>query len=85
MAISIPRIPEGTRVKVKRGQVPQDPALTGRNGTVLVATEYRPQAIGVLLDGEQQVRYFMLDELEATEELPLPPEREAAKRLRALP
>lgn len=85
MAISIPRIPEGTRVKVKRGRVPQDPSLTGRNGTVIVASEYRPQAIGVSLDGEQQVRYFMPDELEVTKELALPAEREAAKQLRALP
>ena len=85
MAISIPRIPEGTRVKVKRGSVPQDPTLTGRTGTVLVATEYRPNAIGVSLDGDPQLRYFMPDELEVTQELPLPPEREAAKRLRALP
>lgn len=85
MAISIPLIPEGTRVKVKRGRIPQDPALTGRNGTVVIANEYRPQAIAVALDGDHTIRYFMPDELEVTKELPLPPEREEAKLRRALP
>lgn len=85
MAISIPLIPEGTRVKVKRGRVPQDPALTGRAGTVVIANEYRPQAIAIVLDGEQSIRYFMPEELEVTKELPLPPEREEAKLRRALP
>jgi wyosine [tRNA(Phe)-imidazoG37] synthetase (radical SAM superfamily) len=85
VAISIPLIPEGTRVKVKRGRVPQDPALTGRAGTVVIASEYRPQAIAIALDGEPMIRYFMPDELEVTRELPLPPEREAAKLRSALP
>ena len=85
MSIPIPLIPEGTRVKVKRGRLPQDPSLTGRTGTVLAASEYRPQALGVILDGEQALRYFMPDELEVTEELSLPPEREEAKQRRALP
>lgn len=85
MAISIPLIPEGTRVKVKRGRIPQDPALTGRNGTVVIANEYRPQAIAVALDGDQNVRYFMPDELEVTKELPLPPERVQARLRNPLP
>ena len=85
MAISIPLIPEGTRVKVKRARVPQDPALTGRAGTVVIANEYRPQAIAVALDGEQSIRFFLPEELEVTKELPLPPEREEAKLRRALP
>jgi hypothetical protein len=85
VAILIPAIPEGTRVKVRRAAVPQDPAVTGRNGTVVAASEYRPQSIGVVLDGEQEIRYFMRAELEVTHELPPPPERESAKLRRALP
>lgn len=85
MAISIPAIPEGTRVKVRRAAVPQDPAVTGRNGTVVAASEYRPQSVGVVLDGEQETRYFLRSELEVTGELPPPPEREAARLRRALP
>lgn len=83
--ISIPLIPEGTRVKVKRWRVPQDPAITGRSGTVVIASEYCPQSIAVLMDGQQTIRYFMPDELEVTAQLPLPPEREEAKQRRALP
>jgi hypothetical protein len=85
VAISIPLIPEGTRVKVKRGRIPQDPAVTGRNGTVVIANEYRPQAIAVALDGDQGIHYFMPDELDVTKELPLPPERQQAKLRSPLP
>jgi hypothetical protein len=72
-------------VKVKRGRIPQDPTLTGRVGTVVIANEYRPQAIAVALDGDQTIRYFMPDELEVTKELPLPPEREQARLRSPLP
>jgi len=85
MTIPIPLIAEGTRVKVKRGRVPQDPAVTGRTGTVVMASEYSTESLGVVLDREQTVRQFMPDELEVMEVLPLPPEREAAKQRRALP
>jgi hypothetical protein len=85
MSIPIPLVAEGTRVKVKRARVPQDPAVTGRTGTVVNASEYRTESLGVLLDGEQTVRQFMPDELEVTEIQPLPPEREAAKQRRSLP
>lgn len=85
MAIPIASLPEGTRVKVRRGPLPQDPAVLGRSGVVVSATEYRDQAVGVVLDGESALRYFTPGELEVVAELPLPPERHAAKRLRALP
>lgn len=85
MTVPIPVLPEGTRVKIKRGSMPQDPALLGRSGVVVIATPYRNNAAGVVLDGESAVRYFTPAELEVTEAVPLPPERETAKQLRALP
>lgn len=85
MAIPIVLIPEGTRVRVRRAGVPQDPQLTGRTGAVVVASEYRPHSVGVLLDGDREIRFFMPAELEVTQELALPPESEEAKSRRALP
>jgi hypothetical protein len=85
MAIPMALLPEGTRVKVRRGTVPQEPALIGRTGVVTGASEYRDQALGVVLDGESAQRFFMPAELEVVTELPAPPERELAKRRAALP
>jgi hypothetical protein len=85
MAIAIPLLPEGTRVRVRRSTLPQDPAVTGRTGVVVRASEYTPNRIAVSLDGELGIQQFMPGELEVIERLALPPERQAAKRLRALP
>ena len=85
MAIPWVSVPEGSRVKIKRGLFPQDPALLGRTGTVVNASEYRTQNVGVALDGSTEVRYFAPEELEVTEEKALPPDQEAAKRRRSLP
>lgn len=85
MAIRIPVLPEGTRIRIRRGSVPQEPGVTGRTGVVITATEYRDNAAGVVLDGESTVRYFMPGELEVVEAVPLPPERQGAKQLPALP
>jgi hypothetical protein len=85
MAIPMAALPEGTRVKVRRAVAPQDPAVLGRAGVVVSASEYRDQALGVVLDGESALRYFTPGELEVVESVPLPPERETAKQLRALP
>jgi hypothetical protein len=85
MAIPMPVLPEGTRVRIRRGQLPQEPGVTGRMGVVITATEYRDNAAGVVLDGESAVRYFMPGELEVITAVPLPPERQGAKQLRALP
>lgn len=85
MAIPIAPLAEGTRVKIKQGQFPQDPAVLGRTGAVISATEYQTQSVGVVLDGEQTIRYFAPSELEKTSEPVLPPERELAKQRRALP
>lgn len=86
MAIPWIPIPEGTRIRVKQlANFPQDPAVLGRAGTVVMASEYQPQLVGVALDGGTEVRYFAPEELEITKEPALPPEREAAKQRRALP
>ncbi|MBR9989792.1 MAG: hypothetical protein KFH98_08565 [Gemmatimonadetes bacterium] len=85
MSIPIAVLPEGTRVKVQRASLPQEPAVTGRTGVVVAASEYRTQALGVVLDGESATRYFTPGELEVVTTVPLPPERESAKAKRALP
>jgi hypothetical protein len=85
MAIRTAVLPEGTRVKVQTGSVPQESALIGRTGVVVAASEYRDNAAGIVLDGESALRYFMPGELEVIATPALPPEREHAKRLRALP
>jgi hypothetical protein len=85
MAIPWTPVPEGTRVKIKRGMFPQDPAFLGRTGVVVNASEYQTQNVGVSLDGTTEVRFFTPDELEVTEEAALPPDRESAKRRRSLP
>lgn len=79
MSVSIPVFPEGTRVKVKRGGAPLDPALEGRTGRVVRASEYAIHQYHVLLDGEQRIETFAPSELEVVEALALPPEREKAK------
>lgn len=85
MAIPMAALPEGTRVKIRRAMTPQDPAVLGRTGVVVSASDYRDQALGVVLDGESALRYFTPGELEVVTAIPLPPERESAKQLRALP
>ncbi len=85
MAIPFAPLPTGTRVKIRAGNRPHDPTLVGRTGIITESTDYRPDRLGVVLDGEGQIRMFAPGELEVTNAVPLPPEREAAKRLRALP
>jgi hypothetical protein len=87
MAVVGALIPEGSRVRIKRGGLPLDPAAIGRMGTVVESNEYRANRYGVLLDGEQEVRFFAPVELEALEEQPmmLTADRQAAKSRRALP
>jgi len=85
MAVEIPRVPEGTRVRVQQSSIPQEPGVAGRAGTVVVASEYQSKRLGVVLDGEERIRVFLTDELEIIEELPLPPERQVARLRPALP
>jgi hypothetical protein len=85
MAIPWAPVPEGTRVKIKQGDFPQDPTLLGRTGVVVSASEYQTQSVGVALDNSTEVRYFSPGELEITHAPALPPDREAAKQRRSLP
>jgi hypothetical protein len=85
MAIPWAPIPEGTRVKIKQSNFPQDPTLLGKTGTVVAASEYQTQMLGVALDNSTEVRYFTPQELEITALAALPPDREAAKQRRSLP
>lgn len=86
MAIQWVAVPDGTRVRIiQAAEFPQDPAVLGRSGTVVITSEYHAQSLGVVLDGETEPRYFAPRELEVTHEPALPPEREAAKQRRSLP
>lgn len=83
--IRLARLPEGTRVRVRQAHLPLESGVMGRTGTVVFATDYRAERLGVQLDGDLALRMFVPAELEVIAERPLPPEREAAKERRALP
>jgi len=85
MAIPIAPLPEGAQVRVVQGPFPQDPEFLGKHGTVVAASEYQTQSVGVVLDGESAPRFFARSELEVEEAPKLPPEREVAKQRSALP
>lgn len=85
MAVPVAALPQGTRVKIVPTHFPQDATLIGRTGTVLAASEYQTQSLGVVLDGETSPRYFAPVELEVVSTPALPPEREVAKKRSALP
>ena len=85
MGVPIPLLPMGSRVRVRRGSWPLEAGVEGRTGHVAEASEYRTHRYGVVLEGEQSPRFFRPEELESLDALELAPEREAAKRLRALP
>lgn len=85
MVVPIVRLPEGTRVRVSQANLPLDPALIGRTGTIVFASEYQVGREYVALDGEDQPRVFRTEELEVIEALPLPPERQQAKLRPPLP
>lgn len=85
MAVVGALIPEGSRVRIRRGDLPLDPTAIGRMGTVVEASEYQAHRYSVILDGEQEPRVFAPSELERVEDFILPPDREAAKARRALP
>lgn len=65
MTLHAPLHPQGSRVAVRRGRFPLDPALLGRTGIVVELSDYRPGRYGVVLDGEEKVRDFHESELEA--------------------
>ena len=85
MGVSIPLLPQGSRVRVQRGPWPLEQGVEGRTGVVTEASEYRPHRYGVTLDGEVAARFFRPEELAVVEAPALPSDMEAAKRRRALP
>lgn len=85
MAVRIALLEEGTRVKVRRANLPLDPAEEGRSGTVVAASPYHVHRLGVVLDGETLPRQFRRNELEVLAAPTLPRERESAKIRPALP
>lgn len=85
MAVIGALIPEGTRVRIRRGDLPLDPAAIGRMGTVIESNEYAAHRYVVLLDGEQEPRVFAPRELERVDEFEISPDRAAAKQRPALP
>jgi hypothetical protein len=86
MAISIPPLPQGTRVRVRRAGLPQDPAVTGKLGTVVATSEYTSHELGIVLDDDPALRYFTPAELDIIEVPPhLLADRLAARQRRALP
>jgi hypothetical protein len=73
---------EGTRVKIRRADMPLQSGVVGRTGMVVDSDPYRPNRYGVILDGEVQVRYFAPNELEHAEQaLVASDEAPARKRL----
>jgi hypothetical protein len=62
MKISL--FPQGTRVRIRKGPLPLDPALEGRTGLVLGHDRAVPDKVSVQLDGEPRIRAFLDDELE---------------------
>jgi hypothetical protein len=85
MAIEMARLPEGTRVRIRLGDLPLEDGIAGRTGVVIAASDYAARQLGVMLDGEHGVRMFVPAELEVIEHVPLAPERESAKKRPALP
>lgn len=85
MSIRLARLPEGTRVRVLGANLPLPPGTRGSKGTVVEAVDRNNERLGITLDGEDGIRWFMPAELEVIEEVALPPEREAAKSRPALP
>ncbi|CAN5801198.1 hypothetical protein BH23GEM11_BH23GEM11_04570 [soil metagenome] len=63
--MKVTRFPQGTRIRVRKGRFPMDPALPGRTGIVLHPDRLVPSKLGVQLDGETRLRTFVEDELES--------------------
>lgn len=82
MAITeLSTLPHGTRVRIKRGPFPTDPALLGRLATVVEHSQYTPHQVSVSLDGDSQIHVFAPAELEVvTGPEAIPPEREEARK-----
>lgn len=74
-------LPVGTRVRIQRSTIPSNPGLIGRPGTVVEHSMYFPNNVGVVLDGEPEIRTFAPAELEILEgPEAIPPDRDAARK-----
>lgn len=79
-------LPRGTRVKIRRGRFPADPAAVGHEGLVVEHSPYSPHKIEVSLDGDPRIHTFAPDEVEIVTAPPaLPSDRAAAKKRLARP
>lgn len=76
---------EGTRVKIRRADMPLESGIIGRTGMVVDSDPYRPHRYGVILDGEAQVRYFAPRELEHAEQPLVTSDQAPAKKRLARP
>ena len=85
MGIALPPFPQGTRVRIRRADLPIEPDLVNREGVVVRATPYEPARAGVQLDGESDVRYFGADELVEIERPSVHPGRDDARKRLARP
>ena len=65
MTLHAPVFPAGTRVVVRHGRLPLNPALLGRAGTVVSTDPYSPGRYDVLLDGDRDPVNLAQDELSA--------------------
>ena len=65
--VKVPLYPQGTRIRVRRGDYPLDPALVGREGTVILLHRTKKRRYGIQLDGEERIRAFDESELEPTQ------------------
>ncbi|TVP58398.1 MAG: hypothetical protein EA351_03705 [Gemmatimonadales bacterium] len=63
--VQISLFPQGTRVRVRRGSLPIDSQMLGREGLVLRHDHIVPRQVVVQLDGEERLRTFTDEELEA--------------------
>jgi hypothetical protein len=79
-------IQQGTRVRVRRGILPADATLVGREGTVVLNSQYQPHKVEVSLDGDPEIRVFAPEELDLLlKPLALTPDRQAARKRLARP
>jgi hypothetical protein len=60
MAITGGLIPEGTRIRIRRGQFPVDPSLLGRTGTVVDTRDDPPPAHGAAIPPPPKFAYRSL-------------------------
>jgi hypothetical protein len=80
-------IQPGTRVAIRRGTYPADPALVGRRGTVVLNSQYDPRTVEVALDDDPDIRTFAASEIELLEPGldSLPGDQAAARKRLARP